>query len=100
MQRVKDTGGSKAFHDLYFPDDVHYANELNKEILEVNTGLIPFIWDREQISIRGAIKGVKEAYIKYRADTGKLAKSYKELVDSGYLKSFVLTDAEMKQHGF
>ena len=100
MQRVKDTGGSKAFHDLYFPDDVHYANELNKEILEVNTGLIPFIWDREQISIRGAIKGVKEAYIKYRADTGKIAKSYKELVDSGYLKSFVLTDAEMKQHGF
>ncbi|CAH2351464.1 thiol-specific monooxygenase [[Candida] railenensis] len=100
LARSEETGGGKTFHDLYFPEDVHYANRLNAEILKVNTGLIPFIWDKEQVSIRGAIKEVKEGYIRYRAATGKLAKSYQEIVESGHLNSFMLTDEQMKEKGF
>lgn len=95
--QFKNGGG---FHDLVFPQDVHYSNKLNNEILEVNTGLIPFIWSREQISIRGAIKAIKEAYIAYKHDTGKEASTYQELVNSGFLKSFILSDEEMKEKGF
>lgn len=99
-ERVATKGDGKPFHDLLFPEDVHYCNRLNDQVVEANTGLIPFIWDREQISIRGSIKDIKEAYIKYRTATGKLALSYQELVESGYLKSFMLTDAELKEKGF
>lgn len=99
-ERAAKSDNAVHFHDLFFPEDVHYANRLNEDIVKVNTGLKPFLWSREQISIRGAIRAVKESYIAYKHDTGKLAKSYQELVDSGHLKKFILTDEEMKEHGF
>ena len=98
--RVLDKGDGRNFHDLLFPDDVHYNNELNAEIEAVEGGFVPFKWNKEQISLRGYIKNIKEAYIKCKSETGRLVKDYNELVDLGYLETFMMSDKELKKHGF
>ncbi|KAK6455257.1 flavin-containing monooxygenase [Scheffersomyces xylosifermentans] len=103
--RVEKKGNGKQFHDLLFPEDVHYCNALNDQVLksvagEKEQGLIPKTWDKEQTSIRGSIKGIKEAYIQYKAKTGKLAHSYQELIDSKIIDSFMISDEDLKKKGF
>ncbi|KAG2731677.1 hypothetical protein G9P44_005264 [Scheffersomyces stipitis] len=106
-KRVEWKGNGKQFHDLLFPEDVHYCNTLNGQVLKSvenedteNKGLIPHTWDKEQTALRGSIKGIKEAYIQYRAKTGKLAHSYQELIDAHFIDSFIISDEDLKAKGF
>ncbi|KAH3675710.1 hypothetical protein WICPIJ_009297 [Wickerhamomyces pijperi] len=80
-------GKERNHHDLIFPRDVEYSNDLNHEAESVrgDYGYFAVHWDEQQIKIRGGIKEIKEAYLKYHTETGKRAMSLKELEDSGYL---------------
>nr|QFR37233.1 flavin-containing monooxygenase [Cyberlindnera americana] len=81
-------GEERNHHDLRYPKDVDYKNMLYKESesVEGDYGYKAVFWDEEQCRIRANIKPLKEGYIKYRSDTGKLASSIKELEDAGYFK--------------
>lgn len=105
--RIKVKGNGKQFHDLLFPEDVKYNNELNRQIFESikdlpesEKGLLPKIWDKEQTALRGSLKSIKEAYIRYKQKTGKLAQSYQELIDAKVIDQVLVTDEELKAHGF
>lgn len=105
--RIKWKGNGKQFHDLLFPEDVKYNNELNRQIFEsikdlpeLQKGLLPKIWDKEQTALRGSLKSIKEAYIRYKQKTGKLAQSYQELIDANVIDKVLVTDEELKAHGF
>lgn len=73
-------------HDLPFPKDVEYSNELNRQILAApgDYGYVPVIWDAQQTKIRSAVKQIKEGYIKYVREHGKPAYSLREL--DGYFQ--------------
>lgn len=79
--RIAKTGNGKAYHDLKYPEDVLYCNDLNREILEAGDdhGYIPVLWDEKQTRLRGAIKEIKECYIAHKTRTGVLASSIEEL---------------------
>lgn len=100
-------GNGKQFHDLLYPEDVKYCNFLNQQILHSvrklpveEQGLLPKVWDKEQTALRGSIKLLKEAYIQYKARTGKLARSYQELIDANVIDKVVLTDEDLREKGF
>lgn len=100
-------GSGKQFHDLLYPEDVNYCNSLNQQILDSvrdlpvdQKGLLPKVWDKEQTALRGSIKLLKEAYIQYKARTGKLARNYQELIDANVIDKVVLTDADLREKGF
>ncbi|CUM66602.1 uncharacterized protein PRCAT00004271001 [Priceomyces carsonii] len=106
-KRVEDKGSGKKFHDLIFPEDVLYSNLLNSQIFNsVKTlknsekGLLPKVWDKEQIKIRGSIKAIKESYIIYKERTGKLAKSVQELEDAKITEPLFISDEELRSLGF
>lgn len=107
QKRIEIKGNGKQFHDLLYPEDVVYCNELNNQILtsiknlpKNERGLIPKIWDKEQTALRGSIKNIKEAYIQYKFKTGKLAKNYQELIDSKIIDQILISDEELKELGF
>lgn len=81
-------GSERTHHDLMYPKDVEYKNMLYKEseAVEGDYGYNSVFWDKDQCRIRANIKPLKEGYIKYKKDTGKLASSIKELEDAGYFK--------------
>ncbi|ODV95327.1 hypothetical protein PACTADRAFT_33899 [Pachysolen tannophilus NRRL Y-2460] len=87
QNRVKQMGNDKKFHDLAYPDDIIYSNELNNEIkiAKTNCNLYPVEWDEEQIRIKAAIKEIKDCYVDYRVRTGYSTKSIKELQDKNGL---------------
>ncbi|CCH45689.1 Thiol-specific monooxygenase [Wickerhamomyces ciferrii] len=78
----------RKYHDLDFPKDVEYSNELNNQVNSAlgDYGYFAVHWDEEQTRIRSAIKQIKEGYIKYMADKGKPAYSLKELEEQGYFE--------------
>lgn len=78
----------RKYHDLNFPKDVEYSNELNDQVNKAvgDYGYFAVHWDEEQTRIRSAIKNIKEGYIKYMKDKGKPAYSLKELEDAGYFE--------------
>ncbi|KAG7661697.1 uncharacterized protein J8A68_004755 [[Candida] subhashii] len=89
------------FHNLIFPEDVQYCNGLIDQIVKSGgKGLMPHEWNKEQTSVRGNMKKIKEAYIEYRAKTGKRASSYEELVEAGVLDTVMLSDDTLKEFGF
>lgn len=104
---VAKRGSGTKFHDLLFPNDVHYSNLLNNQILDSvkhlpveERGLIPKIWDKEQTAIRGSIKPLKEAYIKYKEETGIAAKTYQELIEANVIDKVMISDEELEKAGF
>ncbi|KAG7752927.1 hypothetical protein KL911_003032 [Ogataea haglerorum] len=80
---VQLRGDSPKFHNLMYPDDVHYAHELNRHVYSTpgwQSGLLPCEWNREDILYRASAVKMKEAYLKYRERTnGKRAASVEEL---------------------
>jgi hypothetical protein len=89
MQLFNDSleGDERNHHDLVFPKDVLYSNELNAQCLASGKdGYHAVHWDKRQAEIRGAIKVIKEAYIRYTAEYGRPVQSLKELEDLGYFK--------------
>lgn len=78
----------RKYHDLNFPKDVEYSNELNNQVLQApgDYGYFAVHWDERQTKIRSAIKQIKEGYIKYMRERGRPAYSLKELEDEGYFE--------------
>lgn len=81
-------GEERNHHDLMFPKDVDYSNELNDQCSEAegDYGYFAVHWDERQKQIRGAIKPIKEGYIKYMTKNGKPAASLKVLEDEKYFE--------------
>ncbi|CAM9023489.1 unnamed protein product [Wickerhamomyces anomalus] len=78
----------RKYHDLNYPKDVDYSNELNEQVKKAigDYGYFAVHWDEEQTKIRSAIKQIKEGYIKYMKDKGRPAYSLKELEDAKYFE--------------
>lgn len=105
LKRIEVKGSGKQFHDLTFPEDVEYSNRLNNQILASveglnHKGLIPKIWDKEQTALKASIKNIKEAYIRYRVQTGKNASNYQELIDAKVIDELLIDDEELASYGF
>lgn len=100
--RLALKGNGKNFHDMNFPEDVEYCNLLNNEILhaieKLHRGLEPFVWDRSQVRIRASVKAIKEAFVRYRDKTGKLAANYAEL--SKINPNVLVDDNVLEEKGF
>lgn len=81
--RLQEKGSGKKFHDLNFPEDVRYCNQLNKMVFDnINRsgiGLRPKAWDKHQTKIRASMKHIKEAYVMFRTAKGRVASNYEEL---------------------
>ncbi|KAG7192451.1 uncharacterized protein KQ657_001852 [Scheffersomyces spartinae] len=90
--RVAIKGPGKAFHDLPFPDDVNYSQNLNQQIIAAGGGLVPHVWTAKEIIIRALMVQVKVGYIKYKQASGMSATSYQELIDAGYLEPFEVSE--------
>ncbi|KAH3680386.1 hypothetical protein WICMUC_000317 [Wickerhamomyces mucosus] len=80
-------GDERQHHDLKYPKDVDYSNILNEEAKKVKGeyGHFAVHWDEEQRRVRSNIKYIKEGYIKYQKETGKLAQNLEELENGGYI---------------
>ncbi|ODV74808.1 FAD/NAD(P)-binding domain-containing protein [Cyberlindnera jadinii NRRL Y-1542] len=81
-------GDERTHHDLKYPKDIEYANNLNAESRAAtgDRGYQAVEWDTEQCKVRASIKPLKEAYIKYLSETHKRAKTIEELEKAGYFK--------------
>lgn len=107
LDTIAEKGDGKKFHDLLNLDDVRYCNFLNQQVLdavkdrpESERGLTPRVWDKEQTALRASLKPLKEAYIRYRQNTGKLAMSYQELIDAKVIDKVLVSDEELAAQGF
>ncbi|RLV90283.1 Thiol-specific monooxygenase [Spathaspora sp. JA1] len=98
--RISVKGNGRKFHDLIFPEDVQYCKSLTEQVIQAGGKLIPHDWDKQQISVRSMLKSIKEAYIDYKARTGKLAASYQELIDAGVIDSVCISDEKLQELGF
>jgi thioredoxin reductase len=81
-------GDERKHHDLMFPKDVDYSNELNDQThkAEGDYGYYAVTWDERQKQIRGSIVAIKLGYIKYMADHNKPAASLEVLEDLEYFE--------------
>lgn len=102
QQRLELKGPGREFHDLKFPEDVKYCNSLNAQVLQniesTGIGLKPMVWDKHQTRVRASMKRIKEAYVKYRTSTGKLAVNYEEL--EAVYPGCLVNDKVLEDHGF
>lgn len=61
-QELAEKGAGKTFHNLQFPADVEYANQLLAWIVDTgldSRGLLPPLWDEERVANRKNTKALK-----------------------------------------
>lgn len=65
-QELKLKGPGRRFHELDYPKDVEYCQELRKILVDNNLyeGFLPDEWDKKKLDIRGNAKVDKEARMK------------------------------------
>ncbi|CAI8504420.1 unnamed protein product [Hanseniaspora opuntiae] len=86
---VNENNDDATLHDLVFPADVQYSQRLNREIRQArkaNRGYFGLEWNGSNIKLRSSIKPLKEGYVKYYQETGKLANTVEELIDAGFFE--------------
>ncbi|KAH3670413.1 hypothetical protein OGAPHI_000928 [Ogataea philodendri] len=69
LRTVELMGDSPKFHNLFYPDDVRYAKELNNQIYSTpdwDSKLAPVEWNERDMQYRASATAMKEAYIRYR----------------------------------
>ncbi len=84
--RVLKIGDGKEFHDLQYPEDCNYCDDLLKDIKNSkgDYGLWPVEWTPERRKLRSVCKLLKESFTNYRVKTGIKAHSIDELIKAGY----------------